>query len=94
MARSLSNFVNNLSKGIHRIKCKYQHDDKRCETCGIKYNYNSHTEYANFKDDILEYKCLCCNKNYQHKFDKKLKEKFLNTYKFSNHDKNKFILLL
>ena len=22
-----------------------------------------------FKDDLIEYKCLCCNKNYQHKFD-------------------------
>ena len=31
---------------------------------------------------------------YQHKFDEKLKEQFLNTYKFSNHDNNKFILLL
>ena len=31
---------------------------------------------------------------YQHKFNEKLKEQFLNTYKFSNHDNNKFILLL
>ena len=36
----------------------------------------------NFKDDLIEYKCLCCNKNYQHKFDEKLKEQFFNTYKF------------
>ena len=34
------------------------------------------------------------NKNYQHKFDKKLKETFFSTYKFYNHDKNKFIFLL
>ena len=27
-------------------------------------------------------------------FDEKLNERFLNTYKFSNHEKNKFILLL
>ena len=47
----------------------------------------------NFKDDLLEYKCLCCNKNYQHKFDEKLKERFFNTYKFSNHDNNKFIVV-
>ena len=39
MASSLSNLVNNLSEGIHRIKCKYRHDDKKCETCGIKYNH-------------------------------------------------------
>ena len=37
---------------------------------------------------------MSCNKSYQRKFDKKLKERFFNTYKFSNHDNNKFILLL
>ena len=46
------------------------------------------------KDDLIEYKCLCCNKNYQQEFDEKLKEQFFNTHKFSNHDNNKFILLL
>ena len=35
-----------------------------------------------------------CNKNSKHKFDEKLKERFFNTYKFSNRDNNKFILLL
>ena len=39
MASSLPNLVNNLSEGIHRIKCKCTHDDKKCETCGIKYKY-------------------------------------------------------
>ena len=28
MASSLSNFVNNLSEGIHRIKYKFGHDDQ------------------------------------------------------------------
>ena len=42
----------------------------------------------------MKYKCLCCNKNYQHKFNEKLKEKSLNTYKFFNHNNNKFILSL
>ena len=28
MASSLSNLVNNHSEGIHKIKCKYRHDDK------------------------------------------------------------------
>ena len=35
-------------------------------------------------------------KNYQHKFGEKLKERFFNTYKFSNHDNSKkevFILM-
>ena len=75
MASSLSNFVNNLSEGIHRIKCKLRQDDQKCETCRIIYNYwNCFLEYTNFKDDLIEYKCLCYNKNYQRKFDKKLKE--------------------
>ena len=35
----------------------------------------------------------CCNKNCQQKFDEKLKARFFNTCKFSDHDNNKFILL-
>ena len=31
---------------------------------------NTHT----FKDDLTEYKRLCCKKSYQKKFDEKLKE--------------------
>ena len=34
-------------------------------------------EYINSKDHLIEYKSLCCNKNYQRKFDEKLKELFL-----------------
>ena len=30
--RSLSSLVNNLSKGIHRIKCKHGYDHKKYET--------------------------------------------------------------
>ena len=47
-----------------------------------------------FKDDLLEYKCLRCHQHYQPKFDEKLKERFFNIYKFSNHESNKFILSL
>ena len=36
MASSLSNLANNLSDRIHRIKCKLEHHDKKCEACGIK----------------------------------------------------------
>ena len=39
MASTLSNLVNNLSEGIHTIKCKSGHDDKKWETCGIKYKH-------------------------------------------------------
>ena len=51
-------------------------------------------EYRRVKDGLIEYKCLCCNKNYQKRFYKILKKRFANTYKFSNDDINKFILLL
>ena len=54
MATSLSNLVKNLSEGIHRIKCKYGHDDKKYETGGIKYKYcDCFLKYINFKDDLI-----------------------------------------
>ena len=62
-------------------KIKY----KDCECC---------LKYINAKEDLIEYKCLCCNKTYQKRFNENLKKIFANTYKFSNHDINKFILLL
>ena len=94
MASSLSNLVNNLSEGIDEIKWKYGHNDKKCETCGTTYEVcNCFLECTNFKDVLIEYNCLCYNKNYEQKFDEKLKEWFLNTYKFSNHDNNVFVLL-
>ena len=95
MTSSLSNLVNNLSEGLHRIKCKLEHNNKKCETCGCKYKHcDCFLEYTNFKDDLIEYKCLIWNKMYQRKFNEKLKERFFNTYRFSNHDHSKFILLL
>ena len=73
----------------------YEHDDKKCETFGIKYKHcDCFLEYTNFKDDLIECKCSCCKKNCQHKFDEKLKERFFNTYKFSKNDNSKFILLM
>ena len=63
MASSLSNLVNNLSEGILRIKCKVRHDDKKCEICGIEYKHWC-CFLENFKDDLIEYKYLCCNKIY------------------------------
>ena len=55
MESSLSNLVNNLSGGICRIKCKYEHDIEECNTCGIKCKYcGSFLEYTNVKDDLIE----------------------------------------
>ena len=36
---------------------------------------------------------LCCNEKYKKKTNEKLKKRFFNTYKFSDCDNNKFILL-
>ena len=95
MASSLSNLANNLAERIHKIKCKYGHNDKKCETYRIKYkDCNCFLEYTNFKEDLIEYICLCCKKNYQKMFDENLTKQFFNTYKSYNHDINKFILLL
>ena len=75
MANSLLNLLNNLFERLHRIKCKFKHDDKKCETCRIKYKYyDCFLEYTNFKDDLIEYKC--CSKSYQRKLDENLKERF------------------
>ena len=53
---SLSNLVNSLSKGIHKIKWRQRHYDK-CEFCEIKDNhYEFFLEYSNFKYGLIEYK--------------------------------------
>ena len=90
----MANLFNYLSEGIRKTKCKYGHDYKKCETCGIRYKYcNCFLECTNFRDDLIDYKYLCCSNNSEQKFDEKSKEGFLNTYKYSKHDHNKFILL-
>ena len=95
MASSLSNLVSNFSEEIQKIKCKYGHGGKICETYGITYEVCDYfLEYTDLKDDLTEYKCLFFNKNYQQKFDEKLKKRFFNAYKFSNEDNIRFILLL
>ena len=53
MAGSLSNLINNSSKGIHKTKRKHRNNDKKCENCGIKYKHcDCFFEYKNFKDDF------------------------------------------
>ena len=59
---------------------------------GIKYKgCKCCLEYTSLKDDLIEYKYLCCNKNYLKNFDENLKSRFADMYKFSNHGINKFI---
>ena len=78
-ATSLSNLVDNLTKRIHKIKCK------EC---------NYFFEYERVNNDFIENKCLSCDKDYSIKINEKLKDRFKNTFKLSNDDINKFILLL
>ena len=79
MTSSLSNIVDNLTERIHKIKCK----DCDC-----------FPEYESVKDNFIKYKCLSFKKDYSNKLDEELKKKFKNTFKFSNNDINRFILLL
>ena len=81
MATSLSNLVDNLTEGIHKIKCK------DCD-CFLEY------QSENSKDNSIKHKFLSCNKGYSNKIDEEVKKKFKNTFKFSNNDINKFVLLL
>ena len=79
MASSLSNLIDNLAERVPKIKCK------DCD-CFL--------EYESVKYNLKKYKCLSCHKYYSNKLDEKLKKRFKNTFKFSNNDTNKFILLL
>ena len=58
MASLLSNLVDNLVEGFHKIKCK---------DCGC------FLEHESVKDNLIKYKCLFCNKDYSNKLDEKLK---------------------
>ena len=55
MATSLSNFVDNLMEGIHKIKYK---------DCGC------FLEYENVNDNLIKYKYLSCNKEYSKNWGK------------------------
>ena len=79
MASSLSHLVDNLAEGIHQIKFR---------------DCNRFLEYESIKDNWIKCKFLTCNKDYSINADEKLKKRFKNTFKFSNNDINKFILLL
>ena len=76
-ASSLSNLVNNLADGTHKIKCKYGYDNKKCETGGIKYkDCECCLEYTNVRRwfntlqmfMLLNVYNVNCNRNYQKKF--------------------------
>ena len=94
------NLLNNLHQRIDKIQLEKNMIIKivkwvELNSLIVSAFSNTHMLY---KEDLTEYKCLCCNNNYQKKnfkkFDKNLKKRFFNTYKFYNHDINKFTSLL
>ena len=78
MVTSLSNFVDNPIRGIHKIK------KVKIVIAFLKMKVWR----------TIEYKCLSCNKSYSKKIDEELKKRFKYTFMFSNNDINKFMLLL
>ena len=79
MASPLSKHVDNFTEGIRKIKCK------DCDR-GL--------EYEGVKDNFIKCKCLFFNKDYSNELKEKIKSQFKDTFKFSNNDVNKPILLL
>ena len=75
MACSLWNLVSNLAEGIHKTKCKSEHNNKtqiiKCKEC------DWFLQYTNVRYNLTEYKCLYCNKNYQRNIVENWKERFL-----------------
>ena len=51
-------------------------------------------KYESIKKNLIKCKCFSCYKYYWEKFNEELKNKFKNTFTFSNNDINKYMLLL
>ena len=69
MVSSISNFVDNLEEGMHKIKCK---------------DYDCFRKYESVKENSIKYRCLSCNKDYLKKIDEELKKHLIlikNTFK-------------
>ena len=55
MTTSFTNLVNNLAEGFIKLHKKYEHDDKKCQTCRTKYKYcDCFLEYTNSKEDLIK----------------------------------------
>ena len=79
----VQDLVNNLAECIHKIKCKYENDDKKVKLAEL--NTNIATFF--FKRWFNIIKMFMLQQEISKKFDEII-------YKFSNHDINMFILLL
>ena len=67
MSTSLSNLVNNLSKGLHNDICI------DCKSC---------LDSMTIKDEQLIFRCFRCKKDYEENFNKELIQRFANTFEF------------
>ena len=64
MVSSLPNLINNPAEEIYKIKYKNEKNNRIYEMCETKYkDCDYFLEYTSFKNDSIEYKCLCCNEN-------------------------------
>ena len=79
MATSLSKLVDNLTENIHSDKCL------KCKSILC---------FVRAMNEILLFKCIDCEKEYEKGFNKKLLERFSNTYEFCGNGLNKFLILL
>ena len=79
MATSLSKLVDNLMEDIHYDKCV---------------DCKSDLTYMKVMDETLIFRCFNCKKNYKKEINNELIKRFASTYKFSNNDLNKFVMLL
>ena len=64
LAGSLSNLVDKLNEETHKIKCKYRHDNKKCEKCKIKCKDCKY--FVEYKKQLTS-TCKFCNHDI-HKF--------------------------
>ena len=67
MASSLSNLVDNLAEGIHKVKCK---------------DFDYFLEYESVKDNLIKYKFLSSNEDYSNTLEENFKKPFKNTFQF------------
>ena len=72
MAIPLLDLVDNHAEGTY---CKNECDNKSGKMCEMKYkDCKFCLEYTDVRNDLILDKCLCCNRNYQKKFDESVKK--------------------
>ena len=79
MTSPLSNLVDILAEGIHKIRCK------DCDSFLI---------YESVKDNLMKYKNLFCNKDYPNNLDEKFKKRFKKTFRSFDNDVKNFMFFL